>query len=308
MTEHSNTDLWRHRFCILTALATLPLIFVGGAVTSKGAGLSVPDWPLSYGQLMPPRWTEIEHVFYEHSHRILGATVGLLVLIQAVWMGLGERRAGLRYFSFALLAGVCVQGVLGGLRVTELSTTLAIVHGCAAQLFFSAMVVMALVSSPRWQRRTATRAAASEYSPRAALVCVAAVLVQLVLGAVTRHTGGTVIPHLAWAVVVMLVVQVNAARVLGCHRRIVALRGLAVLAGVLVTAQLAVGVATWSITATMHADVTASLVEWLVPTVHVVLGALLLAICVVLTVTAYRVLEDTPQCRVLIQNVPLPTP
>jgi len=72
MQSESPYAPWRHRLAVLTLLATLALIFIGGLVTSTGSGLSVPDWPLSYGMLMPPM---VGGVFYEHGHRMAASAV-----------------------------------------------------------------------------------------------------------------------------------------------------------------------------------------------------------------------------------------
>src|SRR5262245_31160383 len=93
---------------------TLFLIFVGGMVTSTGSGLSVPDWPLSYGMIFPPM---VGGVFYEHGHRMVASFVGLLTLILAIWTGLKEGRSWVRRLTFWALAAVIAQGLLGGITV-----------------------------------------------------------------------------------------------------------------------------------------------------------------------------------------------
>ena len=86
-------DAWRHRFAVVTVAATLALIFIGGLVTSTGSGLSVPDWPLSYGMVMPPM---VGGVFYEHGHRMAATAVGFLTLVLAIWTARAERRSSCR--------------------------------------------------------------------------------------------------------------------------------------------------------------------------------------------------------------------
>src|SRR4029450_13969953 len=82
---------------LLTAAATFPLIFMGGLVTSYGAGMSVPDWPNSYGYnmfLFPPRlW--IGGILYEHTHRLMGTVVGMLSIgLPVVTWKTDPRRSG----------------------------------------------------------------------------------------------------------------------------------------------------------------------------------------------------------------------
>ena len=102
------------RFTKLVAGSTLFLIFAGAMVTSTGSGLAVPDWPLSYGMLMPPM---VGGIFYEHGHRMIAATVGLLTVIQAVWLQLREPKGFLRILGWSSLGAVVAQGLLGGLTV-----------------------------------------------------------------------------------------------------------------------------------------------------------------------------------------------
>ena len=183
---------WRHRLSVLLVAATLALIFVGGLVTSTGSGLSVPDWPLSYGMLMPPM---VGGVFFEHGHRMVASAVGFLTLVLAVWTARAERRAPLRRLAWAALAAVIAQGVLGGLTVIYLlPTPISVTHACLAQAFFCITVALAYLTSrewlaltPAWEDRAGVRGAA--------VAATAAVFGQLVLGAVMRHIGaGLAVP------------------------------------------------------------------------------------------------------------------
>src|SRR5688572_615520 len=141
-------DAWRHRFAVATVAATLALIFIGGLVTSTGSGLSVPDWPLSYGMLMPPM---VGGVFYEHGHRMAATAVGFLTLVLAIWTARAEPRRGVRRLAWAALAAVITQGVLGGLTVIYLlPTPVSVAHACLAQLFFCTMIALATVTSREW--------------------------------------------------------------------------------------------------------------------------------------------------------------
>lgn len=183
-------------FAWLCVAATLALIFLGGMVTSKQAGLAVPDWPLSYGSINPPGWWHIENVRLEHGHRLIGAAIGLLTIALAVWTWRAESRPWLRWLSVAALGGVCVQGLMGGLRVTERSTALAVVHGCIAQAFLAILVVIAVATAPRWRAAVSavTPAALASIRNAASLLC-GVVYSQLILGAIMRHyRAGLAIP------------------------------------------------------------------------------------------------------------------
>src|SRR5436190_9532510 len=199
MTRSSNNP-WLHRFAVVTAVATLFLICVGGLVTSKGVGMAVPDWPTTYGYnpfTFPfSKW--VGGVFYEHSHRLVASAVGLLTTILAVWVWLKEERRWLRWLGVAAFLAVSAQGVLGGLRVTQLKDELGIFHAALAQLFFVLVCGIALFTSKWW------RSAASPIRLKAELrtVYVATVLifVQLVIGATMRHQhAGLAIPDFPMA-------------------------------------------------------------------------------------------------------------
>jgi cytochrome c oxidase assembly protein subunit 15 len=183
---------WRHRFGVLTSLSTLGLIFAGGLVTSTGSGLAVPDWPLSYGMLMPPM---VGGIFYEHGHRMVATFVGFLTLVLAVWTWRSEARPGVRRLAWAALAAVVVQGLLGGLTVIFLlPTAISVSHACLAQTFLCLTVALAYATSREWLSE-APRTTDTTGVRTAAFVAAGAVYVQLVLGALMRHTeAGLAIP------------------------------------------------------------------------------------------------------------------
>lgn len=187
-----------HRLALTAAGATLVLILFGGLVTNTGAALAVPDWPSTFGHnmfLFP--WSRmVGGVFYEHSHRLVGAAVGALTVILAA--ALWRRGGWLRRVGLVAVAAVVAQGVLGGLRVVLVADGLAIVHGSLAQAFFALLAAVAALTSPRWR----TAPAPVEPAVRAlALLAVAAVYVQIVFGALLTHAGWIGL-HLAGAVAV----------------------------------------------------------------------------------------------------------
>lgn len=123
-----------HRYTIVLAVCTLFLVVAGASVTSNDAGLSVPDWPLSYGRLMPPMTGGI---FYEHGHRMIAAFVGTLSVILAIWLWRVEQRAWVRWLGVAAVGAVVAQGILGGITVLFfLPPAVSSAHATLAQLFF----------------------------------------------------------------------------------------------------------------------------------------------------------------------------
>jgi cytochrome c oxidase assembly protein subunit 15 len=185
-------DAWRHRFAVLTAGCTLALIFIGGLVTSTGSGLAVPDWPLSYGMLMPPM---VGGVFFEHGHRMAATLVGFLTTILAVWTARREPRAGVRRLAWAALLAVVAQGVLGGLTVKLLlPAPVSVAHACLAQTFFCIVIALAYSTSRELIGVPAVDEDGAGVRAAAALA-TGVVFVQLALGAVMRHIGaGLAIP------------------------------------------------------------------------------------------------------------------
>ena len=192
-----------HRLALLTAAATFPLIFMGGLVTSHGAGLAVPDWPNSYGYnmfLFPPRFW-VGGILYEHTHRLMATVVGMLSIALCAWAWITDSRKSIRWLATAVLIGVIFQGILGGLRVVLVNLDLAMVHGCFAQAFFCLTALMAVMSSRWWieapDLKTAHDGDAGRRLVRAGMLTVAIVYCQLIVGAVMRHEGaGLAVPDL----------------------------------------------------------------------------------------------------------------
>src|SRR5438105_3986854 len=180
---------WLHRVALLTAIATFPLIFMGGLVTSHQAGMSVPDWPNSYGYnmfLFPPRlW--IGGILYEHTHRLMGSVVGMFSIVLAMCAWKWETRAWARRLAYAVLGAVIFQGVLGGLRVVLVKLDLAIVHACVAQAFFCLAALVAAVTSRWWfaapDFSRSEDARRGQHLIRFAIACAIAIYLQLIVGA-----------------------------------------------------------------------------------------------------------------------------
>src|SRR3954466_15410976 len=179
-----------HRLALLTAVATFPLIFMGGLVTSHGAGMSVPDWPNSYGYNMftfpPSKW--IGGIFYEHTHRLMGTVVGFCSILLAMAAWKWELRAWVRRLCYCVLGAVIFQGVLGGLRVVLVQLDLAIVHACVAQAFFCLAALTAVVTSKWWHLAEGDLGnAGGRRLVRVAWLAVLTIYLQLIAGALMRH-------------------------------------------------------------------------------------------------------------------------
>ena len=186
-TDRRNS--WLNRFAWFTVAATLMLICSGGMVTSKNAGLAVPDWPTTFGYNMflfpASKW--VGGILFEHTHRLIASTVGLLTLILAGWLWRTEPRRWVRLLGLTAVAAVILQGVLGGIRVTLLKDEIGIFHACLAQAFLGLLVVIALVSSPTWVQANFLTSADAQKLRALALATTAIIYVQLALGATMRH-------------------------------------------------------------------------------------------------------------------------
>jgi len=215
---------WRFWFSSATVFVTLVLISWGGFVTSIDAGLAVPDWPATFGSLDPfgtgyvdpddptARWWHSTPVLAEHGHRLLGALVGLMVLTLAFWTWRADHRRWMRILGGVALVLVTLQGILGGLRVIWLSLDLAMVHAFTAQIFFSLLVAMTLFTSRSWMERAFSvgreaPVGAVRKTRLLAVGALAALYVQIILGALLRHPGLSVDPlfagiHIAGAFIV----------------------------------------------------------------------------------------------------------
>ena len=195
-----------HKFSKFLVACTVILILAGSLVTSHDAGLSVPDWPTSYGWNMftfpPSMW--VANIFYEHGHRLIASSVGLLTIILAMWIWLADSRRWLRWFGVAALGAVIAQGVLGGLTVLFfLPPAVSTAHAALAEIFFCMTVAVALFTSPGWIAGYAAGA-----DPRAgpgrpvgptlrhlATATTVLIYLQILVGATMRHTGaGLAIP------------------------------------------------------------------------------------------------------------------
>ena len=178
-------------FAVFTAFATLFLICLGGLVTSHGVGMAVPDWPTTYGYnmfLFPvSQW--VGGIFYEHTHRLAASGVGLLTMILAAWLWMREERRWLRWLGVAAFIAVCVQGLLGGLRVTLYAQELGIFHATLAQSFLALVSLIALALTSAWQRCAAAPAEGGLHPWLRHLLVGSTLLIfgQLALGATMRH-------------------------------------------------------------------------------------------------------------------------
>jgi cytochrome c oxidase assembly protein subunit 15 len=277
------------------------LLIAGALVTSNDAGLSVPDWPLSYGSLTPPM---VGGIFYEHGHRVIAACVGMLSIVLALWLWRVESRPWVRWLGVAAVGAVVAQGILGGLTVLFfLPPAVSSAHAALAQLFFCTILSIALFTSAWWERShpvTADFAGPAIHSLAAATA--AAVFVQLILGAAFRHKGFGIIPHLAWAAVVTALIFVLARALRRRFAAVPLLRNAPRFLHILIGIQLLLGAGAWW-SRIYSADFPQPIPIMISLTViHTVTGALVLGSTVLLTLVCHRiVLRREPEAAVSVR-------
>lgn len=288
---------WPHRLALFTAVSTLFLLFVGALVTSKGAALAVPDWPTTFGYnpfLYP--WSKMAgNIFYEHSHRLVASAVGFLTILLALTLWLREQKKWLRWLGAVALALIIIQGVIGGLRVVLLEQTLAIIHAGLAQAFFALTVSLALFTSQDWQERPAkVEVLDAARLKRLCLLTTGLIYLQGVFGALLRHIGALLEIHLIFAFLVALHVILLGARILRHHAERPALLPPVLWLSGLLFFQLALGLGAYLGKFVMNLPGGWAVI---ISTSHVVVGALMLACSVVLTLRTFGIFtRRKPAC------------
>jgi cytochrome c oxidase assembly protein subunit 15 len=282
-----------HWFAVFLACATFLLIIAGALVTSNDAGLSVPDWPTSFGSLykIPPM---VGGVKFEHGHRMFAEFIGLLTIVMVVWTQKVEQRAWLRVLAWIALLTVVLQGVLGGITVLRfLPWTTSTAHATLGQTFLCITIVMAMVTSRSWLRNEAPFIERNESPSTTMLTMVAAasVFVQLILGAAFRHSGIKLLPHIIGACIVTALLCWTIVGVLTRYGSVPQLRRPAQALLGLLLIQLGLGFVAYLTRVQWGHDAVQPAAGMVISTVaHVAGGALVLGTTVVLAIQSRRMI------------------
>lgn len=280
-----------HTFALLTACATLVVITAGALVTSNDAGLSVPDWPTSFGYLV-----KIPHfvggVRYEWSHRMVAGTLVSFTLAIALWTLLVDRRRWLRWLAIAAFCTVIAQATLGGLTVLLFQPPwISTAHATVAQTFFCIAVAIALFTGRKWVEEQ-PRVEFDSRRPSLFTLCLLSIFVlyvQLILGGMFRHHGMSWWPHVLHALIVSFVLAWTAVRAISVYSNIEAVRRPAIMMLSLLIAQLCLGFTAFLTRVAWGKGAAQPELPMVVATVaHVAVGALLLATTVVLAIQVWR--------------------
>jgi len=280
-----------HGFAVFTACATLIVIIAGALVTSNDAGLSVPDWPTSYGHVfrLPP-W--VGGVRYEHSHRVIAGFTVFLTGAIALWTWFADRRRWMKVLASAALGTIVVQAILGGLTVLRfLPPAISTAHAAVAQTFFCIAVLIAVFTGRKWVEEVEGTAIDNG---RPTLLTLGALSIfilylQLILGAMFRHHGMPWWPHVFNAVAVALILTWTGVRALLQFPTVEAIRRPAVMLLFILVLQLCLGFAAFLTRVVWSVGTPQLELSMVIATVaHVAVGALLLATAAVLTLHVWR--------------------
>jgi cytochrome c oxidase assembly protein subunit 15 len=291
---------WLHGWSVFTAAATVALLALGAVVTTFQVGMADPIWPTYPWHLLLIDWSEPRPGFIiEHAHRLAGYIIGCCIIVLTAGLWFSARRNWLRWLGMAALIGVILQGLFGGFRVVLhalLGTGFAVVHGCFAQVVFSLLVSLAVLTSAR----IPSGGLSTEEAPRLrrwSLLLTAVAFVQLIWGALVRHTGGALAQRLhfltAFAVIAVAVWFARTVWTDSQARR--ALGPTMIVLGILLTLQIALGVESWLgkfagvLLPELHKP---TIGQAIVRVSHVLIGSFVLAASVVLAVlTHYPAVE-----------------
>ncbi len=313
MNKQISYSPWLHRIALLTAGATFLLIVIGGIVTSTESGLAVPDWPTTFGynMFLYPFSEMVGGILYEHSHRLMGSLVGLLTIGLLIMLLVKDSRMWMKWLGVAALIGVSVQGILGGLRVTELNLNLAIVHACLAQAFFALLCGICWFTSRDWvenqnQPGSIVDTVSVKKLRRLSLITTCLIYVQLIFGAVLRHTGSRLDAHLLFAFLVTLHIFLLLRRFFSMGEETQSIgQSLPLLLLGLLAVQLILGLGAYITRLTAVGETVSALLTDIVTTAHVAVGALMLVSSFVITLKIYRstdtsIAMETPVTRSLV--------
>ena len=280
-----------HLFSVLVCCSTWVLLVAGGLVTSTGSGLSVPDWPLSYGQFFPPM---IGGIRFEHTHRLIAATVGFLTLGLTILFLKKEKRSWVRSLGVAASIAVLLQAILGGITVKYLlPTAVSVTHACLGQSFFCLLAALALFTSREWETAPATDSFYAASFQRLSLTTTLFIYLQLIAGAVVRHTGGRgVEAHLFLAFFILIHVVFLNVKIFKDRALSKLFLNQILWMDSLIVAQLFLGLGSFIFKIILEKAPAPRLWEVILTTAHQSTGALILANSVLMSLRALRFFRD----------------
>jgi cytochrome c oxidase assembly protein subunit 15 len=290
---------WLHRYATFVAICTFLLIIAGALVTSNDAGLSVPDWPTSFGSFRMPRM--VGGVKFEHGHRMIAGGVGILTIILALALWIKDSRRWVKWIGGGVVLAVLAQAGLGGITVLfHLPVAISTSHATLAQIFFCLAASLAFFTRADWRWDEPKLEDASTPSlQHLSVATTSAILVQLILGAVYRHSGMGVEPHIVGACVITLLVTWVVARIIMKFSQARALLRPALWLATLLMLQLSLGMGAYLVKMAGRNAPRPLPPVVNMTTAHVAVGALVLLTSLYLTYQTYRFLtRPTPEVKI----------
>lgn len=309
--QQTHWQKWAHRFAVACVGLLLFMIVVGAMVTTTRAGDTNPGWSLRFWEWFTSWWQADGGRAWEDGHRVIGTVIGFAGIGLAVALWKGSKGKPRRWLGVVALALICLQGVIGGLRVLVVSdesvrdTVLAytgggydvelrravkaMFHGVIGQVILAFLVCVMIVTSARWASPwQAQKSPAGSASRRFSLLLVGLAVGQLALGTLVRQTGDYVMWHVAGAFTVTLGVTYMIMRIFRYHSQFAPLRRVASGVAFLLIVQVFLGIVPWMLTqGNLVSSDPASLVA-LLRTAHVTVGALLLSLLSVQALWLHR--------------------
>ena len=296
--NHIREYPWIGRIALTTVGATFILLIMGGIVSSKGVGMAVPDWPTTFGYNMftYPFSKMVGGIFYEHSHRLLGSLVGFLTIGLTTAILWKDDRKWLKVISVVALFAVIVQGIMGGLRVVEISKSFAVAHGAFAHAFFALVVSIAFFLSNFWKDiPTDNNVIEASQLRRFSIITTVAIYLQLIAGAVYRHTGNWFWIHMLLALIVTTIIFLLMDSVNKKVGKITFLRRIAITLGALIVLQLFSGLGAYMTKLISPDPLTASAIVVTITLIHVLSGALIFSFSVLLTLGIFKSTKESTE-------------
>lgn len=315
--RHYATSInWTFAFACVTASTTLLLLLAGGLVTGREAGLAVPDWPSSYAynMFLYPLARMTGNIYYEHTHRLVGALVGLSTIVLAIHICIRERRTWVKTVAVFAVLAVLAQGIMGGLRVTQaagdatdktagvavasvehettVSRVLRVAHGVSGQLFFALAVALCCFVSTAWARTFPTRGLGTSTDRVFTALLLGLMLLQLLLGALLRHLNAGLMLHISVATLVLFQAVGTSMRLWGLYGSVhPPLKRLSGWLLIVVLLQVFLGITALVLRSGTVESVEPSLADVTSTTAHQVTGAVLLGLVTAITCMAHRLLR-----------------
>jgi heme a synthase len=279
-----------HKFSIFVVCWTVLLLTAGAVVTSKDAALSVADWPTSFGRWFPPLRLLSGGAFYEHSHRVIAAILGLFVIILAAMLWRKEERPWLKKLGVFAVGLVIFQGVLGGLTVIKLlHYWLPVMHACTAELMFVTLVSIAFFTSHWWMENLPQYEDKGAPSIHSIVTLNASVIfLQVLAGAGFRHQYINIGPHAIGSLVVLVMVIWTVSALRRRFSQVKEISRVRVALHAIVGIQILLGIAAyWSRISTANEPQPMPVMIGFT-VLHTVVGAVLFATSIVAVLLCYR--------------------